>query len=352
MSQLTVRTGANSPAPGSREWLNRRTEDVLTLAYRQACDVIRIGAILVEVKKECGHGAYQKWVEKELPFSYTSAHRYVQVARAFAAYQISQFERFEPSALYALAQTAGVPKEARDHAVALVEQGEHITYTKALEIIDANRPVSMTEKELKVYETNRRKLDARKEYNPASGRTVTAHPSEELAKLEAREQREYAALGRLFAAAAEQLDAFTVTRTVSAEPGEPDESHTVFYELKGGVPLRRSSSADLRLALEGLLGVQRLKVCRGCVLRFPLGRPVSEFGRNDDQDDGFMPRCRACERERKRVKRRADRAARGTPEQPPPPPGPGGTSSPVAAGPRTPSASAASPPRPTRWTPE
>lgn len=349
MSQLTVRTGANSPAPGSREWLNRRTEDVLTLAYRQACDLIRIGAILNDVRATVGRGNYLKWVEERLPFSAPTAHRFRQVATAFAAYQTSQFEMFDPRALYTLAQTTKVPKEARDHAVALVEQGEHITYTKALEIIDANRPVSVTEKELKVYETHRRKLDARKEYNPASGRASTVHPSEELAKTEAKEQREYAALGKLFATAAEQLDAFTVTRTVSAEAGEPDESHTVFYELKGGVPQRRSSSADLRLALEGLLGVQRLKVCRGCVLRFPLGRPVSEFGRNDDQDDGFMPRCRACERERKRVKRRADRAARGTPEPPPPPPGPGGTSSPTEEGPRTPSASAASPPRPTRW---
>jgi hypothetical protein len=96
-----------APEVGEREWLERRTEDVVGLCYRQACDTVRIGTILNDVRKRVGHGKFLRWVEDKLPFSNPTANRYRLVARAFAAYQTCQFDKFDLSALYVLSLAAG-----------------------------------------------------------------------------------------------------------------------------------------------------------------------------------------------------------------------------------------------------
>ena len=312
MSKLVLQSA--DPAPGSREWLERKTEFVLTLAYRQACDVVRIGAALEEVKRAVGHGGYQRWVEERLPFSVQHAHKCRQVARAFAAYQTSQFEMFEPSALYVLAQPKGVRPEVRAHAVQLAEAGERITHARALELIDAHRPVQLTDRDVSRYERDRRKLDAvRVVQTVGRGRherqeVTRIDPDSATARQQAHEDAAHARIGKLFVEALRQFTTLTLEHLPNEAKKEVEDDPDLMFCVTGyardeAVGTRVRSQSDPRLLLESLLGIESRKFCAGCC-RNPLETvPLADFCKNADQPDGRNPRCRKCERARKAVLR-------------------------------------------------
>lgn len=301
----------SEPAPGSREWLTRRTEFIVSLAYRQVCDIIRIGAELTEVKRVLGHGRYEQWAKERLPFSYPTANRYRQVAKAFAQYQSCQFDNFEPSALYLLAQPKGVTKAVRDHAVQLAEQGQRITHTTALEIIDANRPVNLSEKDIKRYEKVRKQLDARRVVTTV-GRGGNERqeveyidPAAATEAERAREDRTHARIGKLFLDALKQYTRVEFQH-IPGDAAEDDDPETMFcvtgYSRDEAVGTRVKSQCDPRLLLESLLGVVSKKHCAGCCA--PLAEiPLDRFCRNRNLEDGRNARCRACEKKRKEVYR-------------------------------------------------
>lgn len=303
-----------APEASEREWLKARAEDVVGLAYRQACDTVRIGAILNEVRKRVGHGRFLRWVEDALPFSNPTANRYRLIARTFAAYQSCQFDKFDLSALYVLAQAQGVPKEARDTAVSLAEQGQRITHALAKEIV-ASCKVTVTDREVSEYHKARAQLDRVAVTNPVSGKTEVIDPDAEKARLDARTARENEAVGALL------VKALGLFARVEWERDDDDPERPMYW-LTGyadrEIP-RKEFAADVRVALEKLTGSERRKNCRGCCPAGP-GLLISEFGRNDDEADGWMPRCRNCEKGRKREMRRAAKAKRAASAPPPPPP--------------------------------
>lgn len=297
-----------APQPGERQWLEQKTEFILTLAYRQVCDIIRIGAELTEVKGTLKHGQYRDWVEKRMPFSYETANRYRQVAAAFAAFQSCQFDNFDPSALYLLAQPKGVPKEAREHAVMLAGEGQYISDSLAKEIV-AGCKVAVTDKEVNEYHKFRAGLDRVAVTNPVSGKTEVIDPDAEKERLDARQSRENEAVGALVALALGQFARVEWERD-DEDPDKPMYWLTGYTERE--LP-KKVFAADVRVALEKLTGSERRKVCRGCPHRGPL--VISEFGRNDDEADGWMPRCRNCEKQRKREMRAAKKAKKEQGEQ-------------------------------------
>lgn len=46
----------------------------------------RIGRVLLHARAHLGHGSFQEWVRARMPFSYPTAHRYMQVAEFFTAH--------------------------------------------------------------------------------------------------------------------------------------------------------------------------------------------------------------------------------------------------------------------------
>ncbi len=311
MHQLQ-RLAHESPAPGSAAWLDRKAEYVESLAYRQACDVIRIGQALLEVKAEVGHGRFVAWVEAKLPFGVHHARRHMNVARAFAEYQREQFALFDPSALYVLAQPTGVRPEVRAHAVQLAGEGTRITHKLAKELVDAHRDVAVTRAEERGYGALRKELD-RVRVEDDAGRVSHIDPDAAAARAEKRDADLAAALGRLARAACERYETVTVTRLDDEDDG-PLFSVT---GLRGG-RTRTGVDADLRLAFEDVLDEGRTKHCPACC-KPGEELPVARFCRNLNYADGRNGRCRACEKARKaetRRKRREERVKSGEPAPP------------------------------------
>lgn len=112
----------------------QRAEEIHGLLRRSAADIIAIGGKLAEVKARLGHGQFLEWLDAEFGWHRSTAYRFMQVAEAFAAVQISQFEKFASSALYLLAAPA-TPLAARSEALARATQGESITYSLARALV-------------------------------------------------------------------------------------------------------------------------------------------------------------------------------------------------------------------------
>lgn len=305
-----VRAGAAGPDAGTPEWLERKAEFVVSLAYRQACDVVRVGQVLLEVKKAVGRGRFIAWVEESLPFTVQHARRHMAVARAFAAYQAEQFVRFDPSALYVLAQPTGVIPAVRDHAVQLAEQGTRITHALARELVDAHRPVPDA-----APRRGKNRSDAvRKREEEASRLAYEKKLRDDLAR-ETRDLRELAAMGGAFLQAVERFGVFTVTRLEADE----EEGGGTVYALAGlgDGPAVRAVDADLRLAFDDLLDAGREKQCPACRKVLPL----AAFNRSESHADGRNGRCRQCEKARKARDRQKKRDARKAAGLAPTPPG-------------------------------
>lgn len=311
---------SSAPVQWDKSWLRAKTDDVIGFAYRQACDMVRIGAILNEVRKTIGHGEYTKWVARELPFSYPHAHRLRQVARAFAAFQARHFDRFAPSALYVLAQTKGVTAETRNHAVALAEQGEKITHARALEIIAANRPIAdLDDNDLDRYDRKRRKgeavpvlLEDGSIKTDKKGRPILKVAADETERREEWARDRHVAIGDMISEALRDKFGNAVKHKVSrleirrlhvtTEEGD-DESKYVFSVsvVRDDRTTETHNHLDLRVALENAFGIVRMKHCGGPCCPLPTDvRPITDFSRSSNHPDGLLHWCKKCENARKK----------------------------------------------------
>jgi hypothetical protein len=71
----------NAPAESLIQKIIALHEGIVSAMHRSVSDAIEIGRLLEEKKKDLGHGAFLPWIEHELPFSETTAQRYMQVFR-------------------------------------------------------------------------------------------------------------------------------------------------------------------------------------------------------------------------------------------------------------------------------
>ena len=92
--------------------MQQRTDEIRALMRRTAEDIIAIGRKLSEVKARLGHGQFLAWLEAEFGWHRCTANRFMQVAEAFSAVEMSQIATFAPSALYLLAAPS-TPETAR-----------------------------------------------------------------------------------------------------------------------------------------------------------------------------------------------------------------------------------------------
>ena len=132
---MHLNTVATVPLP-LRSWLSATTEQVRSLAYRTACDMIRVGRLLAEARTKLKAHVFTRWVEVELPWSRSHTYRLIAVAEAFGSLiEPGRDERIEPTALYLLARIE-VPAEARAYAIKL-SATRIVTTSDAREILDS-----------------------------------------------------------------------------------------------------------------------------------------------------------------------------------------------------------------------
>jgi len=250
-----------------RDWLRARTEDAAGLCHRVAADTVRLGALLIEVKKRLPHGTFLKWLAALTAFSRQHATRLMRVGRAFGE-RVPDVDDFEPSALYLLADPR-VPPAAREYALELSKECR-ITRAVAREVIDAQRirEPEPTAKEVRALA-------------PVEARPV------DLGAERAR---------RVGAAVLAALEAgWTVLHLAAVtddEPGEPPVYSALLMDgARRGSSVRRTPED----AVSAAAGVEEMRPCAGpCKAQ----KPVGEFGCIATASDGRSRYCKACERVR------------------------------------------------------
>lgn len=269
-----------------REWLRRRTEDVVTYAYRTACDLVRLGQVLAEVRARVPRGTYVAWLADQTPFSTAHAYRLLAVADAFGAY-LSQIEKIEPCALYLLAQVS-TPPAARELAVQAAGDGRRVTRALALEMLAAARPEpEPTAAEVRAHERRAAGLKLEAKAQPAAGEGSPAW---------------------LWTVFEELVANSRLVHVAKVDDPDDDVLYTVtcHRELDTPVVAVRRSLGD---AVAAAAGREPVKVCPGC----GADKAVGEFGFDATNADGRNRYCKVCERNRRSENRKKARERKRRP---------------------------------------
>lgn len=293
-----------------RDWLRKRTQDVESFAYRIACDIVRIGQVLAEVRQRVGWGLYSSWLATNTPFGRSQAYRMISAAAAFGVY-LSQIETIEPSALYVLAQDK-TPQAAREHAVQLASEGKRVTRAAALEIVDAYKPVTVTEKEAEEYGRARKKLDLIP-VEKIKNDIIVVEDVDQDAATALQERQDDSRRARAGRAIEELVRRARLIRIEKLDDVDDVDLYSVTCHFPDDGP-RNVVDRRLDRALVTVCGTIETKYCRGCDEQ----RPIELFGANKKMTDMLMARCKICEKSRKREMRVSERAKRAKPATPEP----------------------------------
>jgi Protein of unknown function (DUF3102) len=117
--------------------LDLRAERIRTLLNAAGTCIIEAGLQLIEAKKQCDHGKWLPWLEREFNWKESTAKNLMQIATAFSNRQhVGDLPALDipMRALLALSKP-GVPQEVRDEAIEKAEKGEKITIKKAEEMV-------------------------------------------------------------------------------------------------------------------------------------------------------------------------------------------------------------------------
>lgn len=257
-----------------REWLTETTGTIHRTLKRAVADLMRIGGLIAEAKSRLPHGLFESWAETQLPWTIKTTLRLSQVYRTFCESGDDALERFDVSALYALAQPSA-PPQARDYALEMAGDGTRITKKMAYEIIAAQRTIpALTKSQTK--QLARRDTDSEQKI------------AEEMESARTPEHRAFVALEEMLKSG----------RTIHLSGiVEEEESET---ELTGRVIEDKGKTkfaANHRLPdlVFSLAGIENGLVCRSCKLK----KPDSAFAKRYIKNNlTFNYYCRSCERER------------------------------------------------------
>lgn len=117
----------------TRALVQRHASEIKERMRRSAQDIVEIGQRLTEVKEYLGHGNFGNWLRAEFEWSEGAARRFMQVAETFKSINLIDLN-IAPSALYLLAAPS-TPTEARSAALKVAEQGEAVSHSKAVYLI-------------------------------------------------------------------------------------------------------------------------------------------------------------------------------------------------------------------------
>lgn len=108
-------------------------------------NIIKIGQLLLEVKRRLAHGQFTEWIEKEFSWSTDTAQRFMNAAKlAEEKPQIAVFaNQIDTSALYLVAKPS-TPENVRQEIVLRAEAGERIRHSTAKELIKQAMSLPLT----------------------------------------------------------------------------------------------------------------------------------------------------------------------------------------------------------------
>ncbi len=106
-------------------FLAQQAEEIRRLTGQAGRATIDIGTRLIAVKDRLPHGEFGPWLSREFSWSWRTANRLMQVARAFG--QIGHGVQFEARAFYALV-SSDVPEAVRQEFADRAEDGEVIRW--------------------------------------------------------------------------------------------------------------------------------------------------------------------------------------------------------------------------------
>jgi hypothetical protein len=126
-----------------RKPVQDQTEAIRSLVAKTAKNVVQIGLRLQYVHDRVGRERFQEWLAGEFGWSQASASKFMCIARVFG--DADHIEHFDPSALYLLARRK-VAKAARAEALQAARNGEPITRSRALAIIERHHAHAIVER--------------------------------------------------------------------------------------------------------------------------------------------------------------------------------------------------------------
>lgn len=119
-----------------RQFLKDKVGVIRHIARQCGESVLHIGRHLTEVRERI-RGRFLEWVHAEFSWHRSSVYRMMDAAEHFGA--ISQIgKQFDASALFVLSEPK-CPPAAREMAVEMAKDGQHVTHRDARDIIDAVR---------------------------------------------------------------------------------------------------------------------------------------------------------------------------------------------------------------------
>jgi len=281
---------ADAPAE-HRAFLLDARESIRSLLARTAANLLRVGQLLAEARARVGHGTFQAWADAEFPWSLSTSHRLIAIARVFADPGRSrQIDAFDPCALYAFS-SATCPPPAREHALQLAADGVRITHRVAKQILRAHRPEPLP--------------TPREAREILAASPIKAPPPSVLAALrpETPDEAAWRALAAMVDAGAMVKAARIEEEGTDCEDSQPLYSVTVLRAPEDGGPsnhVRRT----LGQAVLAAAGREPRKACPGC----KADKPVGMFGASRRNADRLNTYCKACERPRIRAAKKAARA--------------------------------------------
>jgi hypothetical protein len=261
--------------PELRSWLQDVTHQIQGRVHAIGSEIVRVGVLLRQVRDKLPRGQFVAWVEEHFAFSVSHAYRLLHVGEAFLSH-VSQIEKFEPSALYVLADPR-VPRSAREFAVEQASDGRRVTRRDAIEIIDAYKPVGVTTAEQRIIESARKCL-VNESPAPADS---TASDAE---------------LGRLLREAVERFGMVHLSRAEEDDADDPAFSVTA---MGGGQPVKTAVGSLVQI-MQDVLGCGPKKRCKR--KKCPGGeQSLTCFAKDKSNPDGLSRYCRTCEKKRMKV---------------------------------------------------
>jgi hypothetical protein len=123
--------------------LDKLAADIRAYAKKTFEDIVAIGRLLTEAKKQAGHGNWLSWLDKEFGWSAETAANFTRVYARRAIFQkIRNMARCTPTVLYALAKAPG---EVLDQLLERVERGEVVSLNDVkfltVEVRSRNDPI-------------------------------------------------------------------------------------------------------------------------------------------------------------------------------------------------------------------
>ena len=119
-----------------RKHVEAETEVIRRLLAKTARNIVQIGLRLKLVHAAIGRDRFQQWLRAEFCWSQSLASKYMRSAAVFGHFE--HLERFQPSALYVLAQHR-CPAAARQEALDRAQAGELITKSRAEMFVSRHR---------------------------------------------------------------------------------------------------------------------------------------------------------------------------------------------------------------------